>query len=59
MGLQENLEIFLGLLMYLIAINDGNEFENHYNEIYPPELILKNENTLHRDYFPGPSSLYE
>ena len=27
----------------LIAINDGKEFENHYNEIYPSELILKNE----------------
>ena len=25
----------------LIAINDENEFENQYNEIYPPELILK------------------
>ena len=25
----------------LIAINDENEFENHYIEIYPPELILK------------------
>ena len=25
----------------LIAINDGNEFENHYNELYPPELISK------------------
>ena len=31
----------------LITINDGNEFDNHYNEIYPPELILKNENTSH------------
>ena len=31
----------------LIAINDGNEFENHYNEIYPSELILKKENTSH------------
>ena len=30
----------------LIAINDGNEFENHYNEIYPSELILKRK-TLH------------
>ena len=29
----------------LIAINDGNEFENRYSEIYPPELILKKENT--------------
>ena len=33
----------------LIAINDGNEFENHYNEIYPSELILKKENTSHRE----------
>ena len=32
-----------------IATNDGNEFENHYNKIYPPELILKKENTLHRE----------
>ena len=31
----------------LIAINNGNEFENHYNEIYPPELILKKENISH------------
>ena len=31
----------------LIAINDGNEFENHYNEIYPSELTLKKENTSH------------
>ena len=29
----------------LIAINDGGEFENNYLEIYPPELILKKENT--------------
>ena len=29
----------------LIAINDGNEFENHYNEIFPTKLILKKENT--------------
>ena len=33
----------------LIAINDGNEFENHYNEIYPSELILKKEITSHRE----------
>ena len=33
----------------LIAINDGNEFENRYNEIYPPELILKKENTSHTE----------
>ena len=30
----------------LIATNDGNEFENHYNDIYPSELILKRK-TLH------------
>ena len=44
MGLQENLATFLGLLM-IIAINDGKEFENHYNEFYPSEQILKKENT--------------
>ena len=33
----------------LIAINDGNEFENHYNEIYPSELILKKEKTSHTE----------
>ena len=33
----------------LIAINDGNESENHYNEIYPPELILRKENTSHTE----------
>ena len=33
----------------LIAINDGKEFENHYNEIYPSELIFKKENTSHTD----------
>ena len=26
-------------------MNDGNKFENHYNEIYPSELILKKETT--------------
>ena len=25
------------------------EFENHYNEIYPSELILKKENTSHTE----------
>ena len=29
----------------LLAINDGNEFEKHYLEIYPSELELKKENT--------------
>ena len=33
----------------LIAINDGNKFENDYNEIYPPKLILKKENTSHTE----------
>ena len=33
----------------LIAINDGNQFENHYNEIYSSELILKKENTSHTE----------
>ena len=33
----------------LIAINDGNEFENHYNEIYSSELILEKENTSHTE----------
>ena len=31
----------------LIAINDGNEFESHYNKICTSELILKKENTSH------------
>ena len=31
----------------LMAINDGNEFEDHYNEIYQPKLVWKEENTLH------------
>ena len=35
----------------LIAINNGNEFENHYNEIYPSKLILKKERTLQRLLF--------
>ena len=33
----------------LIGINDGNKFENHYNEICPPKLILEKENTLHTE----------
>ena len=33
----------------LIAINDTNEFENDYNEIYPSGLILKKENTSHTE----------
>ena len=43
----------------LIAINDGNEFENHYNKIYPPQLISKKENNSHKEYFSRPSSLYK
>ena len=31
----------------LIETNGGNEFEKHYNEIYPSEIILKKENTPH------------
>ena len=31
----------------LVAINDGNEFENHYNEIYSTKLNLKKESTSH------------
>ena len=39
----------------LIAINDENEFEIHYSEIYLPELILKKENiSQNRDYFSRP-----
>ena len=33
----------------LMAINNGNEFENHCSETYPPELILKKENTSHTE----------
>ena len=33
----------------LIVTNDGKEFENHYNEIYPSELIFKTENTSHTE----------
>ena len=33
----------------LIAINDTNEFENQYNEIYSSGLILKKENTSHTE----------
>ena len=39
----------LRFIDYLIAINDRNKFENHYNEIYPPELILKKGNTSHTE----------
>ena len=33
----------------LIPINDGNEFENHYNKIYRSELIVKKENTTYAE----------
>ena len=33
----------------LVAINDGNEFENHFNKIYLDELILKKENISHTE----------
>ena len=32
-----------------IAINDGNEFEDHYDEVYPLEQILKKENISHTE----------
>ena len=33
----------------LIAINDGNEFEKYYSEIYPNELELKKENIVNAE----------
>ena len=33
----------------LIAINDGNEFEKYYSEIYPNELELKKENIVNTE----------
>ena len=54
--MQENLAKFLYLLMIENKLNDRNEFENYYNEIYPPELILKRENTSNTSRF---LSLYE
>ena len=40
----------------LIAKHDGNEFENHYNNIYSPEQNLKKEKKdfTHRDYTSRP-----
>ena len=36
----------------LLATNDGNEFENHCNEIYPLETnFKKGKHFTHRDYF--------
>ena len=43
MGLQQKFGSTLRFIEDSITINDGNEFENHYKEIYPPELILKKE----------------
>ena len=48
-GVARKLDNISRLIDDLIAINDGNEFENHYNEIYPSELILKKENTSHTE----------
>ena len=44
MGLQEKFSNIFLFVNDLIAINGGNDFENHYNEIYQPKLILKKEN---------------
>ena len=32
-----------------MAINDGNEFEKHFLEIYPSELLLKKENSINTE----------
>ena len=37
--------------MSKILGNDGNGFENHYNENYLPGLVLKKENVSARDTF--------
>ena len=33
----------------LLAINDGNEFENYYSDIYPSELELQKENVTNSE----------
>ena len=33
----------------LIAVNDRKKFKNYYDEIYPPDLILKKEKTSHTE----------
>ena len=33
----------------LLAVNDGDEFEKHYLEIYPNELELKKENSINTE----------
>ena len=47
----------------LIAINDGNEFENHYSESESDLPIRTNfekeKHFIHRYYFSRPSSLYK
>ena len=59
MVLQENLETFFRFFDDLIAINDGNEFVNHYNQINPSEIILKKENTSHTETSFLLSTLYK
>ena len=49
MGLKENLGNIFRFIDDLIAINDRNEFENPYIEIYPSELILKKGKTSHTE----------
>ena len=46
-GVGKNLGNIFRFVYDLIAINNGNKFENHYNETYPPKEILKKENTSH------------
>ena len=58
-GVARKFGIIFRFIDDLIAINDGNEFENHYNEIHPPEIILKKrKHFTHRDYFSRASFLY-
>ena len=35
----------------LIAVNNGNEFENYYNKIFPAKLILKKRNTSNISFY--------
>ena len=46
-GVAKNLGNIFRFIYDLIAINDGNKFENDYNETYPPKEILKKESTSH------------
>ena len=43
----------------LIAINDGNEFENHDNELPTRTNFEKGKHFKHRNYFFRPSPLYK